>query len=173
MKLQRFCLLSVLLILCACSANPDEAPSENLEFVLQTDQTRYLAEPSIGSSYSFSLTATLDNTTAETIYLNLCFPDDTSPIYGVVLADEDAGESAWNPAWGCVGHDESIAVEPGQSYTETYRLEAPNAYSSDGEPIGETEGLFRLVYETLACAESDACAPGSLSSNAFRIELAD
>ena len=175
MRFKSLYLLGFSLLLCACAPNTDinkEVPENPADFNLRTNQTTYLAEPDTGFSYSFSLTAELENTTGETLYLDLCYPDDTYPIYGVTLADEESGESAWNPAWGCVGHSESIALEPGETRTDTYQLTGPTS-SKDGQPLGEMEGLFRLFYRTLACADSDECEASGIISNAFRIELAE
>ena len=168
MRLKSLCFLGFSLLLCACAPNTDineEVPENPADFDLRTDQTTYLAK-----SNSFLLTAELENTTGETLYLGLCFPDDTHPIYSVTLADEEDGESAWNPNWGCVGHGESIALEPGATRTDTYELIGPTS-SKDGQPLGEMKGLFRLGYNTLTCTDRGVC--DIIKSNAFRIKLAD
>ena len=181
MKLKLIYLLCLLLIASACSpvskvdkpvSEVDEVTENPADFDLRTNQTEYIAESETGFSYGFSLTAKLENTTDQTLYLDLCYPDDTSPIYSVTLAEESDKKSSWNPAWACVGHSESIVLEPGQTRIDTYAIEGPTV-SQNGQPVGEIEGLFKLSYRTLECADSGVCTPSSISSNAFKIELAD
>ena len=180
MKLKLICSLCLLLIVGACSpvskvdkpvSEVDEVTENPADFDLRTNQTEYIAESETGFSYGFSLTAELENTTNGTIYLDICDPRNRIPLYSITLAEE-SDESAWNPAWACVGHSESIVLEPGQTRIDTYALEGPTV-SQNGQPSGKMEGLFRLSYRTLECADSDVCAPSSISSNAFKIELTD
>lgn len=170
MKLGYFSLL-LLLFTTACSSSLQQGTDNPADFDLRTDQRVYLAGPTTAFFYAFTLTAMLENTTADTLYLDLCYPDDTSPTFGLVLANEGEGASAWNPAWACVGHEENIVLEPGQVRSDTYQLEGP-IISQNGQPLGEMEGLFRLTYSTCSRPADERCAFTNIVSNAFRIQLA-
>ena len=167
-----FCVPLLLLLLAACSSAPAQGAGteDPADFDLRTDRTAYLAEPTTAFFYGFSLTAELENTTADTLYLDLCYPDDTSPIFGIPLAESEE-ESAWSPVWACVGHSENIVLEPGQVRSDTYQLEGPTV-SQNAQPLGMMEGLFRLTYRARPCPADEQCAATDLVSNAFRIELA-
>lgn len=94
---------------------------------LQTDRLSYEAVHVSGEGsyrvYGFELVATFTNHTERTVYLDRCGPTTTTPMFGVLGVGFDA---AYDPAWGCVGHNQQFVVGPGQARVDTLRIRGPN-----------------------------------------------
>jgi hypothetical protein len=118
--------------------------------------------------------ARLTNRSSQTVYLERCYPDWSYPIYGVetVGSDQDA---AYDPAWGCVGHDHPIVVTAGETRTDSLQLTGPNMWDGHTHiPLGTLIGRFRLSYPLRMCPGEDDCSLSqvSVSSNDFEVRLA-
>ena len=87
------------------------------------------------------------------MYLRRCLPDSDTPIYGVVSLDNTgADRSAYDPSWGCVGHDKQFAVAPGVTRVDTLHLKGPwGVERGSGRPLGRFEGRMQLTYQVAAC----------------------
>lgn len=59
-------------------------------------------------------------------------------------------ESAYDPAWACVGHDRQFRVERGRSRVDTLIIRGPNAWSAE-VPLGTLTGVFELGYGVRLC----------------------
>lgn len=170
-----FLLLPLVLAGCTVPVGID-SPSDNL--ILHTDQTAYLAPQKYDGSqpiYGFNLVAQLENRTGQVVYLSRCYPDSEHPIYSVdLVGQEDDWGAAYNPAWACVGHDDSIAVAPGTTRIDTLHIRGPVAWDGiTNQHFGVLEGWFRLNYGAQSCHMESGCPlPGSrVSSNAFEVKL--
>ena len=163
------------LLLAGCSLLSDSEPSSE-QLPLHTDQTAYVAQQERGGShpsYGFEVVTRFVNLTTRTVYLARCAPNSPYPIYSVELVDqEDEWGAAYNPAWGCSGHENPIAVAPGATRTDTLHLTGPTIWSWDGRH-GVLEGRFRLRYRAMSCrAEAGCVLPGDVArSNTFEVTL--
>jgi hypothetical protein len=151
-------------------------PQDREGEALQTDRTRYVATRVPGTSgiyvqYGFTAIVTFANRGGETVYLNNCYANSTSPTYGVELVSSDE-RSGLDPAWACVGHDRQLAVPPGASRVDTLFISGPNGWQA-GVPTGVLEGVFQLRYRVrTGPGESAPSAPDSLSySNRFEVRV--
>ena len=153
------------------------------DFVLRTDQV-YLAayEEPVDKRYrySFSITARLENRSHSPIYLDRCYPDTPYPFYDIrnaVLGE--IRHSAYSTVWSCVGHNNPIIVQPGETRTDNLRIIGPSVWISDidGERYnGELDGRFRLSYHLRFCPEDPCPYPDRrpdvyLHSNVFTIRV--
>jgi hypothetical protein len=124
--------------------------------------------------YAFTLVAQYANRSAAPVYLYRCFPDSPQPIYNVHLVGaSEPLESAYDPGWGCVGHENQIVVQPGAIRVDTLRITGPTAWERSGEPIGKLEGRYRLEYQAQSCPQESGCLlpdSGRLS-NEFDVRL--
>lgn len=146
---------------------------------LQTDRLLYDARLVEGEGnferYGFDVVVRFTNSTDQPLYLQRCYPDSRTPIYGVSPADAGAGvESAYDAVWACVGHDRQFVVGPGAARLDTLHILGPNSW--DGrthESRGALEGRFRLTYDIQVCGGASYCpAPRSASmSNAFDVRI--
>ena len=169
----RVLLISVLLSGCSLSGDTATEPSD---LSLRVDQSSYVAvsqrtEPPL--TYTFNLVAQFENSSERTVYLARCYPDSPNPIYGLELVgQEDEWGAAYNRAYACVGHENPIAVGPGETRTDTLMIAGPNSFA-DG-PRGVLEGQFRLFYQAQSCRAEVGCdipfLPGS--SAEFEVQLA-
>lgn len=166
-------------VVVACSANTD--PSRDLGPVpdgsLMTDVTGYVAQRVAGTApplqeYQFAVITRFQNRSTAPVYLARCFPNSPQPIYGIVVADGSKTEAAYDPAWGCVGHNSQFQVLPGGVRVDTFLVRGPNGFDEGKQQaIGITSGVFRLVL-SVASAPGDGApaAPGALGiSNAFAV----
>ena len=184
----RFLLVTSLVLLTGCASAPkpsqptssepqpievrDPSPTDGS---LQTDEDIYTASCQ-GEGYNqrctVTLTMTYTNQTDAAIYLGLCYPDDTSPIYHV---DGLTRESAYSAAWACVGHDKAIEVLPGEQRVDVLKISGPNAWDGmTGKPFGLLKGRLQIFYETSSCpGESDLCKlpRETATSNVFTVTL--
>ena len=167
--------LGCLAAISGCSAPTDSivglAPDE---FVLSTDQPSYRAMSMGGTGpyrgYGFTVIARFTNHAESTVYLARCLPTTPFPVYGVAAIGDPEG-AAYNGAWGCVGHDQQIAVAPGATRIDTLQLKGPNGVSG-GVPLGAFAGQMRLVYEVQGCRGDGACRiPGAGESNLFTVTV--
>jgi hypothetical protein len=141
--------------------------------LLQTDTLFYVAAPRSGR-FGFDLLAHFTNTSADTVYLDRCYPDSRAPIYGVeLIGKSDPWGAAYNSAWACVGHENPIAVAPGKVREDTIPIMGPNAWDGLTKlPYGVFEGVFRLHYGVNSCRKEIGCEiTGSGLSNTFRVRL--
>lgn len=120
------------------------------ELAITTDRAAYVAE-SVGhpdglAEYEFQLTATVENVGTGTVFLERCRPEDPRPTYAIELLDApDQWGSAFNPTWGCAGHDAHIRIDPGERLTFTFAIRGPNAWDGHThESYGALNGEMRL-----------------------------
>ena len=160
----------------ACAAPASAPPPAGGALV--TDAAAYVARPLARTPgrYGFAVVARYTNRRAAPIRLAWCGLGARRPTYGIETVGPDPGGegAAYNPNWGCVGHDDPIVVVPGATRVDTLALEGPNGWDGRTQrPFGALEGTFRLVYEAAAAPDSGAAVlPESRwQSNAFTVRL--
>jgi hypothetical protein len=123
---------------------------------LRLDRSEYSATCRRGKSntcsYAFTLVATYENRTPDTLYVSRCYPTDPTPMYGIEMVDDTTEDAAYERVWACVGHDSPIVIAPHAARVDTLRIEGPNA--ADGKtnaPMGKFDGEFRLLYNVSSC----------------------
>jgi hypothetical protein len=170
----------IVLSSCRMSTEPlrDLGPVPDAAFT--TDTTGYVAQRIWGagdtSIYRFTVISRFENRGAAPLYLGRCFPTSPQPLFDVVVADSSTAESGYAQPRACVGHDQQFEIIPGAVRIDTLQVEGPNTF--DGrthQPIGITEGRFRLYYDVrLSPGDGAAPAPDSLRvSNAFVVRTSD
>ena len=147
---------------------------------LRVDQTKYRASCTEGEgegcTYRFTLIARYENPTADTLYLDRCTPEDRTPMYGIMVASDSTEDAAYNPVWGCVGHDYPVVIAPHTTRVDTLKIDGPNVF--DGKtnaPMGKLEGEFKLIYVVGSCWRGRAgcrLVPRHQRSERFRVDLA-
>lgn len=146
----------------ACGLAPHESPQTTIQhdgIVLKTDQKDYLAKYEKTTDqvriYGFTIIARLENGTKEPIYLDRCYPDTPNPFYSVLAVEgNEVKESAYDPVWSCVGHDNPIVVQPGETRTDKFHISGPTVWRSDTRTYdGLLEGQAQLVYGVRFCRE--------------------
>lgn len=149
-----------LLIAGGAAACGDSSPTSPTDLLLTTDSASYTAVAAGNDGVTLRLVMTYRNPTSAPIVLDRCFPNTPYPIFGVELVTpKNAEGAAYDPAWGCVGHNHQIVVAAGDTRTDTLILHAPNAYdNARGRYLGVLEGTFRVAY-------------GGQHSNEFRVKL--
>lgn len=180
--MERSAIFPLLLLLISCSIL-SEGPKEELttkNLVFQTDQSTYttqLKENLPPAIYGFTIIATFENRTDQTIYLSRCDPNSRQPIYGLKLLNaEESDRSGYSWFYACAGHNHPIAVRPGSVRIDTLHISGPNSWDHfTKESSGVLEGKFQLGYDVLTCRSGDGCdLPDSLSqSNEFEVRLAE
>jgi hypothetical protein len=168
------------LIGCESSVAPSDsvtADNQSGQVSLRTDRASYSAMPIGGEgsyrTYGFTLVAQFTNGMSRTVYLERCYPTTPYPVYGIG-SDADGQSAAYNPTWGCVGHDSPIVVLPGMTRTDSLRILGPNAWDGrTNEPFGNLTGRFRLSYVVATCRAVSGCElPGHpRESNDFEVRL--
>lgn len=141
---------------------------------LMTDATGYVARQIAGTAqpvqYQFTVITRFQNRSSAPVYLGRCYPTSAQPKYGIGAADGAAVESAYNPNWACVGHDNQFEILPGAVRIDTFLVQGPNSFDViKQQAIGATDGVFQL-FLAVASAPGDGAppAPSSLGmSNAF------
>jgi hypothetical protein len=140
-----------------------------------TDRTRYTAVRA-GAGYTFTVVTRYENRGAAPVYLARCSSRDPHPVYGVrLLEPADSRGAAYDPAWGCVGHDSQFVVAPGAARVDTLHLVGPHAAEDlTGRPLGKLDGRFQLGFDARAARGDDAPRlPDSLQlSNPFEVRVA-
>ena len=175
-----FTVAGLVFAMVACSDS--SAPDSTLDFLagrpegaLRTDQSSYTAvsisgEPPVGGRYAFQVIATFENRLPRTLYLARCYPDSRLPVFGVVM--EPDGGSAFDQVWACVGHDQQIAVRPGETRTDTLYIQGPNGWDGrTGVPFGLLEGRMRIQYYPQSCRGDGECRVGAFVSAPFTVQL--
>jgi hypothetical protein len=179
----RFASLLLLLVISSCPVAKEKAPLAIVrpaEVTIQTDQTEYVAQydRTVGPQdiYGFTVSARFENRTEAPIYLARCYPDAPNPIYNVAL-DNGRGiyESVgYRTVQGCVGHDNHIIVQPGETRTDQLLIRGPNSWSDDSAvPKDALAGQFRLIYTAHFCPELIRCErPDAMQySNVFTVRV--
>jgi hypothetical protein len=165
--------LSVLLVALACS---DQDPLQ-LQSELVTNANSYVAvdDPDPKFDYFITVIVTHRNTSELIVRVPQCTATSTDAKYFV--EKEGSGESAWNPNITCAAFGTPYKdLRPGQEYTDTLQLRSPWQRLFNGQPVGDVEGTFFLVYETQLCAavtSNGVCSPTNriefVRSNTFEI----
>lgn len=146
----------------ACGQAPHKSSQTTVPhdgFVLKIDQKDYLAKYEKTTDevriYGFTIVARLENGAKEPIYLDRCYPDTPYPFYSVLAVEgSEVKESAYAPIWSCVGHDNPIVVQPGETRTDNLHIFGPTVWRSDTRTYdGLLEGQARLVYGVRFCRE--------------------
>jgi hypothetical protein len=166
-----------ILLITGCDGITQPVPERTGE-PIQTDSLVYHARQLSGngtySTYGFRLISTFRNTTADTVYLQRCYPDSTGPTFGLPLIDPPGQESAYSGFWACVGHNNHIPVPPFGVRRDTLQISGPFGWTQDGKPLGVFEGNFRLAFRVMTCRQqTQACVAPAESglSNSFQIRL--
>jgi|GEM_PF-2189120 len=160
----------------ACDGSPSEPSTEP---GVLTDRATYVARhvggAGIWAEYELEVEATFVNRTNRVVFVHRCTPEWDTPIYGVYRPPQpdEALESAFNAAWGCVGHDEHFAVLPRASRTWTLRIRGPQAREhGTGQVLGALEGAMYLVLPVSYCRDCNDMVPAELTrSEPFRVTL--
>ncbi len=162
----------------ACSSAGTEPVGAPPPGPFTTDAVVYTATKVRDGQYTLRVVARYTNSTSGTLYLARCYPSSPTPIYSVqLLTPGNKDGAAWNPGWGCVGHNQQIVVQPSQTRVDTLELYAPNALDGITHvPYGAFEGTVRLGYGVLTCPGELPCGstpiPDSMRfSNEFTIRL--
>jgi hypothetical protein len=127
--------------------------------VLQTDRKDYSAKYEKTTDkvrlYGFTIIARFENRTQEPVYLDRCYPDTSYPFYSVFAVEgSEIKKSAYDPIWSCVGHDNPIVVQPGETRTDNFHISGPTVWRSDTKTYdGLLEGKARLIYVVRFCRE--------------------
>jgi len=152
------------------------------QVTIKTDQIEYNARyhemVSGQDRYKFLLTASFENRTGATVYLERCYPHTPYPIYDIVPDNgsgiQESGSGGYRTANVCVGHDKPIIVQPGETRIDKLVIYGPNAWTSDKLIIKEAlTGQFRLTYRAYFCRELIRCErPDAMQySNVFTVRL--
>ena len=144
LALSALCIVPVSL---AC-ANPTE-PEENL--ILETAQASFSAADDPDPRYDFSVPIIVKfrNETGGVVRLNFCNVGSTHPTYVVEAAN--SGVAAWNPVLNCSLQAPYVDLVKGGERTDTLVLRSPWQRAFNGQPIGVSEGEFRIAYEVQIC----------------------
>ena len=152
------------------------------QVTIKTDQIEYNARyhemVSGQDRYKFLLTASFENRTGATVYLERCYPHTPYPIYDVVFDNgsgiQESGEGGYRTGHICVGHDKPIIVQPGETRIDKLVIYGPNAWTSE-KPITKEAmtGQFRLTYRAYFCLELIGCerTDAMQYSNVFTVRL--
>ena len=164
----------VLLLPLACSL--DNEPLQGMG-VLETSATSYVATPMGAGAFDYGvpMILKLKNSGKELVRISQCLPTTNHPPYWVEKSSN--GQSAWNPDITCAVQGATLEdLRPGEERTDTIQLRAPWQRSFNGQPIGDVEGEFFVVYETRICravSTNGVCTPVNqleyARSNKFRI----
>jgi hypothetical protein len=161
--------LSIVLVaaLSACSVNEPGAGW------IATDSTSYTAQlvPGTTGQYAFRVITRFANRGLVDVYLGRCSPASSSPMYGVTRW-ASSGEAAYDPAWGCVGHDKQFLVRPGGVRVDTLDIRGPNVCQNGASGCeGALEGAFRIAFVVVSAPGEDAPADFGKGSNPFKVKL--
>src|SRR5947209_19990311 len=111
------CLAAAAMLIAACSSSSESIvgpPIVRANEPIQTDSVSYHAMPVAGQPgfYSFRIVTRYTNQWNAPVFLARCYPNSPTPIYGIGIVGDSTGSgrnsSAFNPSWGCVGHDQQI-----------------------------------------------------------------
>lgn len=169
-------LMFVMMLMSACGDGLISVGST--ELTLTTDRTEYTAHHVSGdghdANYQFTVRLQVENIGTGTVFMGRCHPGDPTPSYGVGLSNPVGGrESAFNPVWGCGGHNDNIRLEPGQRRSFDLLISGPNIWDGyTGEPLGILEGEMRIALGVVGTTRDiDGGEPPGIS-NVFRVRKA-
>lgn len=160
----------------ACNSSTASDRTPIVGGMLLTDHGSYVARrisPDSPARYQFTIVARFENRSAITLYLGRCYPDSPQPMFGVGFA-ASVEQSAYDPVWGCVGHDKQFEMIPGSVRVDTFQISGPNEFDGyTNTPIGVLEGTYRLRFDVrLAKGDGAPEAPDSLRlSNTFDVRI--
>jgi hypothetical protein len=120
--------------------------------VLETSQTSYVATaiPDPVFDYEVTVVAKLRNTSDDVVRVSQCTATTNHPPYWVEKTS--TGLAAWDPDISCAVFGTPYQdLRPGQERVDTIRMHAPWYRTVTGQPVGDVEGTFFLVYETRIC----------------------
>ena len=145
--------------------------------VLESNTASYVASDDPDPRYDYALTITLTyrNTSLLIVRVPRCTATIAEANYSVVKVG--SGVAAWNPNLTCATFGTPYTdLRPGESHTDTLVLHAPWQRLFNGQPVGDFEGRFYIIYETQICAlvsTTGACTPvnriETVRSNEFTI----
>lgn len=148
---------------------------------IQTDARGYVALPQDAGGapfqrFTFRLVARFTNPLDRTVYLARGVPDQPRPdhrvLYGRTGFDRSSG---FDPLIEGVGHDDQIAVAPGATRVDTFRLTVTEVWGQEAGvvPGPPSVGPMRLAYYAQGCRGDGACPlPDSVAvSNVFTVVL--
>jgi hypothetical protein len=165
-------LLSVLLAALACS----DLDLPQLTSALETNASSYVAadDPDPRFDYAITVIVTHRNTSELVVRVPQCTA--TNPDAKYIVEKVGSGDAAWNPNLTCATFAPYHDLRPGEEHTDTLQLRSPWQRLFNGQPVGDIEGTFYLVYETQLCATVTAngfCSPSNrlefVRSNTFEI----
>ena len=164
----RFIALPLGALLAACSTT-EPAPAW-----ITTDSVAYTARlvPGSTSTYTLRVVTRFVNRGRTDVYLGRCFPNSPRPMYIIGAETQSESQSAYNPAWGCVGHDKQFLVAPGQARADTFDLTGPNICRAS-PPVceGLLEGRFRIAFMLRNSSGDGTDVDFGKASNPFAISL--
>jgi hypothetical protein len=124
--------------------------------VLETTQASYVATETPTGLFDYGVTVVVkvrNTSEEEVVRISQCTATITHPPYWVEKPT-NTGIAAWDPALSCaISGTPSKDLLPGEERFDTLQLRAPWQRTVVGQPIGDIEGTFFLVYETRVCAE--------------------
>src|SRR5512143_966655 len=123
---------------------------------LQVDHDDYRAAciegKGVDCTFGFTLIATYENRTSDTVYVSRCRPRDKTPKYSIEPFPDTTQRAAYARMWACVSHDFPVLIPPHAARVDALRIEGPNAV--DGRtyaPLGILQGQFRLISAVRPC----------------------
>ena len=146
----RISLARCLALLGSFSCAGSTEPEWNL--TLETDQVSYIAsvDPDPRFDHTVRVIVKLRNESSRLVRINRCTPETTYPPYA--LEPDGGGVAAWTPNIVCTsGVPSPRDVAGGLEITDTLFLHAPWERLFNGQPVGTTEGNFRILYEVQIC----------------------
>ena len=146
----RISLAQCLALLGCISCGGSTEPKSNL--ILETDQASYIAtvDPDPRFDHTVRVILKFRNQSDGVVRINRCTSGTTFPPY--VLERDGGGAAAWTPNIVCVnGVPSPRDVPAGLEITDTLLLHAPWERLFNGQPVGTTEGNFRILYEVQVC----------------------
>jgi hypothetical protein len=166
-------LVSVVLVALACSdLDPPQLQSE-----LETNARSYVAVDDPDPRFDYAITVIVTHRNASELVVRV--PQCTATITDAkfIVEKVGTGTAAWNPTITCAAFGTPYQdLRPGEERTDTLQLRSPWQRLFNGQPVGDTEGTFYLVYETEICAtvsQYGTCSPSNrfefVRSNTFEI----
>jgi hypothetical protein len=145
--------------------------------VLETTATSYVATEIPAGLYDYGATVVLkvrNSSNDEVVRISQCTATVTHPPYWV--EKPGTGIAAWDPSIECAITGTPFKdLLPGAERLDTLQLRAPWRRTVVGQPIGDIEGKFYIVYETRVCGQlrGSTCYPLDAReyarSNAFTV----
>ena len=140
----------------AAAVGCDNSEEKPPRAVLETTSASYVATELPNGLFDYALTVVVkvrNTSTEEVVRTSLCTATLTHPVY-FVEKPTSSGIAAWDPVLSCAISGAPFKdLLPGAERLDTLELRAPWRRTVVGQPIGDIEGKFYLVYETNVCAE--------------------